>query len=65
MDWDNNVHMLYRIILKLGGSVKEVVNNKDGTYTVTMSYPLRGYIVGTDTETCDWIEMPYTLTPQV
>ena len=41
MDWSNDIHCLYRIILKLGGRIESVENHGDNMYTVNLIYPIR------------------------
>ncbi len=43
MDWSNDVHMLYRIILKLGGKIQTVEDHGDNTYSVHIDWPITHY----------------------
>lgn len=44
MDWSNDVHYLYYVILKRGGRIDSVEDHGDNTYTVHLTYSIGGFI---------------------
>lgn len=64
MDWSNDVHCLYRIMLKLHGRIESVEDHKDNTYTVALLYPRRRYISSTQEEIYEETCWTIKLTPR-
>ncbi|KKM61016.1 hypothetical protein LCGC14_1536010 [marine sediment metagenome] len=64
MDWTNDVHCLYRIMLDLGGRIDSVEDHGDNTYTVHLTYTIGGFIPNFVKYTCDGIPWTIELKPK-